>query len=85
MPVEPPIRLETLFTAEQIAAKTHELANLIRADYGSEQIVLLGVLKGSFHFLSDLSRLLADITEIEIRRCNSAVDVDDVLECLRCA
>lgn len=71
MPVELPIRLETLFTAEQIAAKTHELANLIRAEYDGEQIVLLGVLKGSFHFLSDLSRLLSDITEVDFVQTSS--------------
>jgi hypoxanthine phosphoribosyltransferase len=71
MPVELPIRLETLFTSEQIAAKTRELADQIRAEYGGEQIVLLGVLKGSFHFLSDLSRLLADITEIDFVQTSS--------------
>ena len=71
MSAELPVRLETLFSDAQIAAKTHELAAQIRADYTGEQVLLLGVLKGSFHFLSDLSRQLADMTIVDFVQTSS--------------
>ena len=51
--------LETLITEHDIVARIDQLAEQINADYaGVDELVLLGVLKGSFIFLSDLSRRL---------------------------
>ena len=46
-----------LFNEQQIEARVAELAAQISADYdGMGEIVLIGVLKGSFIFLADLAR-----------------------------
>jgi hypoxanthine phosphoribosyltransferase len=50
--------LTLLFAEDQIRAKVAELAARINHDYAGEEVLLVGVLKGSFHFLSDLSRCL---------------------------
>jgi hypoxanthine phosphoribosyltransferase len=48
-----------LVSAEQIQQRVKELAEQISSDYtGVEQIYLIGILKGAFIFLADLSRLL---------------------------
>ena len=48
-----------LVTEEQIITRTDELAAQISADYeGKGSIVLIGILKGSFMFTSDLARRL---------------------------
>ena len=54
------MRLEELISTEQIRLKTRELAEQISASIppSDEPIILLGILKGSVHFLSDLSRTL---------------------------
>ena len=63
--------LTTLLSAEQVAERVRELAAEIRGDYGETEVLLLGVLKGSFHFLSDLSRLLADISAVDFVQVSS--------------
>lgn len=51
--------LDLLIPRERIAARIDELAARIDADYaGVDQLVLVGVLKGSFIFLADLARRL---------------------------
>lgn len=50
--------LDTLFSAEVIQARIKEMGAEIRADYGDEEIVVVGVLKGSFLFIADLVRHL---------------------------
>ncbi len=47
-----------LFSAEQIKERTAELGKLIEKDYRDKDLILVGVLKGSFHFLSDLTRCI---------------------------
>lgn len=47
-----------LFSAEQIQARVRELATRIDADYAGRTLLLVGVLKGSVVFLSDLMRAL---------------------------
>lgn len=48
-----------LYSEATIAAKVAELADTISSDYeGKGEIVLIGVLKGSFIFLADLARHL---------------------------
>jgi hypoxanthine phosphoribosyltransferase len=50
--------LEPLFTAEQIGQRVRELGKQIERDYDGKDLVLLGVLKGSFLFISDLARAI---------------------------
>jgi hypoxanthine phosphoribosyltransferase len=45
-----------LFTEEQIAARIGELAAKISRDYQGKTIKLIGVLKGSIFFLTELAR-----------------------------
>jgi hypoxanthine phosphoribosyltransferase len=48
-----------LVTTEQIKIRVKELADQISSDYaGVEQVYLIGILKGAFIFLADLSRQL---------------------------
>jgi hypoxanthine phosphoribosyltransferase len=51
--------VRVLFSADQIQARVRDLARAIDATYaGSENLVLVGVLRGSVYFLTDLSRAL---------------------------
>ena len=56
--------LEPLIKEDAIQAKVQELAQKISAA-GSDNLLLIGVLKGSLHFLSDLSRRLSCEVEID--------------------
>ena len=48
--------LEVLFSAEQLSVRVKEIGKQIERDYQGKELVLLGVLKGSFLFISDLAR-----------------------------
>ena len=55
-----------LISEEDIQKRVAELAEQVSADYGDKgDIVLIGVLKGSFIFLADLSRKLSIPRTIE--------------------
>jgi len=57
---------ETLFSEAQIAQRVDEIAAQISSDYADKgEIVLLGVLKGAFIFLADISRRLTIPRSIE--------------------
>lgn len=58
---------DVLISEEEIAARVDALAGEISADYGDldEELVLVGVLKGAFVFLSDLARRLTVPRRIE--------------------
>src|SRR5437763_17214432 len=45
-----------MFSADQIARRVTELGRIIESDYDGKDLVLLGVLKGSYIFMSDLAR-----------------------------
>lgn len=52
-------RLDPLFTAEQIQTRISELGAQIKSDYAaSDNLLLIGVLKGACLFLSDLMRAI---------------------------
>ncbi|MCX7050101.1 MAG: hypoxanthine phosphoribosyltransferase [Candidatus Sumerlaeota bacterium] len=57
-----------LFDEEQLAALVGDLARRIERDYASRAapLVLIGVLKSCFHFLSDLSRRVRTPHEIDV-------------------
>ena len=47
-----------LLTKEQIAKRVRQLADQISAEYAGRQLLVVGVLKGSWIFLADLVRLI---------------------------
>src|SRR2546430_17597474 len=47
-----------MFTADRIARRVEELGAQIERDYEGKELVLLGVLKGSYIFISDLARAI---------------------------
>lgn len=49
---------ETLLTEGQIQARVRELADRISEDYAGREVLLVGVLRGSFIFMADLARRL---------------------------
>jgi hypoxanthine phosphoribosyltransferase len=51
-------RLVTMLSAEQIAARVHELGAEITREYAGRPLVLVCVLKGSFVFAADLARAI---------------------------
>jgi hypoxanthine phosphoribosyltransferase len=62
----------TVFTAEKIAQRVHELGSAISKDYrGSTDLILIGILKGAAVFLSDLLRALDIPAEVEFIRVSS--------------
>ncbi len=54
----PSERLVLLYSRDQIARRVEELAARISADYAGSDLVLIGILRGSFIFLADLVRRL---------------------------
>jgi hypoxanthine phosphoribosyltransferase len=50
--------LDVLISVEQIAARVRDLGLQIQHDYQAKDLVLLGVLKGSYIFISDLARAI---------------------------
>ena len=67
--------METVFTAEEIAAMVRRLAEKINGYYANvssdDPILIVGVLKGAFVFLADLIRNLTIPAEIEFLRTSS--------------
>jgi hypoxanthine phosphoribosyltransferase len=59
-----PSKVNELISAEKIAARCKELGAQITKDYAGTELVLVGVLKGSFLFLADLAR---EIKSNEVR------------------
>lgn len=62
---------EPLITEEALRARVSSLAEEISRDYADRNPVLLGVLKGAFHFVSDLARAMRCPVEIEFIRAAS--------------
>ncbi|MFI5536123.1 hypoxanthine phosphoribosyltransferase [Nocardia sp. NPDC051900] len=64
-----------LITAEQIAAKTQELAELIAKRYPPDapegDLLLVGVLKGAIFFMTDLAKALPIPTQMEFMAVSS--------------
>ena len=57
--------LTAFITRDQISQKVDELAALIREDYRGKNPLLVGALKGSFIFMSDLVRALDIPLEVD--------------------
>jgi len=56
---------EVIITREEIAKKVAELASRIRKDYKGKNPLVIGILKGSFVFMSDLVRAMNIPVEID--------------------
>lgn len=68
---------KVLISEDEILRRVDELATQISADYANKgEIVLIGVLKGAFIFLADLSRRLTIPRAIEFIAVSSYVDGD---------
>ena len=50
--------LDPMISTERIAARVREIGAQIERDYDGKDLVLLGVLKGSYIFISDLARAI---------------------------
>ncbi len=64
-------RVDTLISAERIQARVAELGARISADYGDKDITLVGILKGSVPFLSDLMRAITSPLQIDFLELSS--------------
>lgn len=66
--------LEPLLTTDQIQSRTRELAREIARDFGSEPILMVAILKGSFLFLADLIREFGDNVMVDFVMISSYGD-----------
>lgn len=51
-------RLKPLITERRLQTRVRALGRAIRADYRGRELVLVGILKGSFIFMADLARAI---------------------------
>ena len=63
-----------LFNEEQISEKVKELGENITRDFEGEEIIAVGILRGSVVFLADLIRNIALHTELEFMSVSSYGD-----------
>jgi hypoxanthine phosphoribosyltransferase len=68
-----PDNLDLLISAEAIAERTREIAAEIDGE-SAEPLLLIAILKGSVHFLSDLGRCLKRDTEVDFIQVSSYQD-----------
>lgn len=66
--------IRVLHSEEAIAKRIEEVAAQINKDYEGREITVVGVLKGSFIFLSDLVRKLKGPVRVEFLSCSSYGD-----------
>ncbi len=66
-----PSRIETLVSAEQIAQRIAELGQEISRDLGDHELVVVGILKGSFIFMADLVRVMKQQLTCDFIRVSS--------------
>jgi hypoxanthine phosphoribosyltransferase len=64
-------QLREVLSSETIKARVHELGERISKDYHGRSIVLIGILKGAFIFMSDLIRHIKNPLQIDFVRLAS--------------
>jgi hypoxanthine phosphoribosyltransferase len=64
-------QLKILISRDEIAEAVHRLASEIKRDYQEKQLLLVGVLTGSFVFMADLIRQLDLPLELDFVRLSS--------------
>jgi len=62
---------DVLISAEQLQQRVCELGAQVAADYQGRQLLLVGVLKGAFVFMSDLARAISLPVEIDFMSVSS--------------
>lgn len=62
---------DVLITGEEIDAKLAELAERLDADYGGEEVLLVGILKGAFVLIADLARHLTIPVSVDFMAVSS--------------
>ena len=62
---------EVLISEEQLAAKVAELGARISKDYEGKKLIILGVLKGSVVFMTDLLRQITIPVEMDFMAVSS--------------
>ena len=67
-------KLQNFISAEEIQTRVQEMAEEISADYAQRELHLVGVLKGAFIFLADLTRALTIPSYIYFMRATSYGD-----------
>ena len=60
-----------LITEDQIRARVHELGQQISKDYTQNGLILVGILKGSLFFLSDLMRAVSTECSVDFMSLSS--------------
>ena len=63
--------IEVVLSEETIKARVKEMAEEISKDYDGLPVTLIGTLKGSVYFLTDLSRELKLFQEIDFIKASS--------------
>ncbi len=73
---QPAYAIDEMISAKAIAARIEELAQAIRTEFaGTEKLVVIGLLRGSFVFIADLARELADMNvEVDFIEASSYGD-----------
>ncbi len=66
-----PAKKKRLYSRREIQKRVKELADIISEDYRKEDLILIGVLKGAFVFLSDLARNLSIPIKLDFVRLAS--------------
>ncbi len=66
--------IEVMIGAESLQSKVRELGAQITRDYAGRELTLVGVLKGSIFFLSDLARAIDLPVHIELMGVSSYLD-----------
>jgi hypoxanthine phosphoribosyltransferase len=66
--------LEIMYSADEIAARVAELGRQITAEYADKDLVLIGVLKGSCVFMTDLMRQIDLKLKIDFMAVSSYKD-----------
>ncbi|MCD6093679.1 MAG: hypoxanthine phosphoribosyltransferase, partial [Candidatus Omnitrophica bacterium] len=65
------MKIQSLISERRIKRKVKELAEEISWDYRNKDLLLLGILKGSFVFLADLMRALEIPAECDFLKVRS--------------
>lgn len=62
---------EIMISEEEIAVRVKELADMVNREYPDGELILVGILKGCFVFISDLVRHLTADVKIHFMRVSS--------------
>jgi hypoxanthine phosphoribosyltransferase len=66
--------LDVLISEQRLRERICQLADAIAKDHPTDPILLVGILKGSIHFLSDLARLIPGDTRVDFMQTSSYQD-----------